>query len=176
MRNNNAKFNYIFAISMIILSAIISYVSSKYLDGIAVKFLAISIIAFLTAFIVNKFQITIYLIFASVALVYFDGYGQGEILNYLPYILELFAGCFLISILKNIFYNHDFFITIFAVIFGRLVFYVVSFVLFDVIFKQNIFSEFLLKTINEQIYGVIANIIVVPLICYGIRKNTIIFN
>lgn len=76
MRNNNAKFNYIFAISMIILSAIISYVSSKYLDGIAVKFLAISIIAFLTAFIVNKFQITIYLIFASVALVYFDGYGQ----------------------------------------------------------------------------------------------------
>lgn len=172
----NFKDNIIVIFIGLVLSALLVFISKKYLDGIAVKVLGLCSITYLMAFILKKIPLLIYILLTSLILVFGDGYNRDEVINYIPFIVELFAGGFIISFLKDVFKNNELVSTFFGVIIGRLAFFVSGFILYDLILERSIFNTFLLDNLNEQVIGVILTTILVPLICYGIKKNTIIWN
>lgn len=172
----NFKDSIIVIIIGLVLSALLVFISRKYLNGMAVKVLGMCSIAYLMAFILKKIPLLIYILLASLILVFGDGYNRSDLIDYIPFIAELFAGCFIISFLKDVFRNNELVSTFFGVVIGRLAFFVSGFILYDLILKRSVFNTFLLNNLNEQVIGIIITTIIVPLICYGIKKNTIIWN
>lgn len=172
----NLKDNIVVICVGLVLSALLVFISKKYLNGLAVKVLGLCSITYLMAFILKKIPLLIYILLSSLILTFGDGYNREDLISYIPFVVELFVGGFFISFLKDIFKNNELVTTVFGVVFGRLSFFVSGFILYDIILKQEIFNKFLMDNLNEQVIGIILTSIIVPLICYGIKKYTIIWN
>lgn len=170
------KDNIIVVFIGLVLSALLVFISKKFLNGMAVKVLGMCSITYLMAFILRKIPLFIYIFLSSLILVFGDGYNREDLISYIPFIVELFVGGFIISFLKHVFKKSELITTIFGVIIGRLGFFVSGFIFYDIILNKEIFNTFLMNNLNEQVIGIIFTSIIVPLICYGIKKYTIIWN
>ena len=176
MKDSVLKENIIVLILGVFFSAILVFLSSKFLNGMAVKFLGICAISYLMAFLVGKTALLIHILLSSAILVFLNGYKLDSTIDYIPFIVEVFVGSFLISFIKNVFYNNELLSSFFAVVIGRVSFFTAGFILYDVILKKGIFNEFLLNHLNNEVVGMIFCVIFVPFICYTIKKNTIMWN
>ncbi len=176
MKESALKENIIVLFLGIFFSAILAILSNKFLNGMAVKFLGICVISYLMAFLVGKTVLLIHLIVSSAILVFLNGYKLESTIDYLPFVAEIFVGSYLISFIKNIFYNNELLSSFFAVVIGRISFFTAGFILYDLILKKGIFNEFLISHLSNEVVGMIFCVIFVPFICYSIKKNTIMWN
>lgn len=176
MKESVIKENIIVLFLGVFFSAILMILSNKFLNGMAVKFLGICAISYLMAFLVGKTVLLIHILLSSAFLVFLNGYKLDSTIDYIPFIVEVFVGSFLISFIKNVFYNSELLSSFFAVVIGRISFFTAGFILYDVILKKGIFNEFLLNHLNNEVVGMIFCVIFVPFICYSIKKNTILWN
>lgn len=176
MKESVIKENIIVLFLGVFFSAILMILSNKFLNGMAVKFLGICAISYLMAFLVGKTVLLTYLLLSSAILIFLNGYKLESSIDYLPFVIEAFVGSYLISFIKNIFYNNELLSSFFAVIIGRISFFTTGFILYDVILKKVIFNEFLISHLSNEVVGMIFCVIFVPFICYSIKKNTIMWN
>ncbi|MCI5675428.1 MAG: hypothetical protein MR314_04600 [Ezakiella sp.] len=171
---NTSSTNTLILIVLLVILIVSMTILARFKPEIIASLMILPVLIYIAAFILDPIYLLSYLVISFSYIMLFNIFSLDDIRLYIPYLTEIIVGSLLIYFLNRRLNNYNMIVIIFAVFFGRLFYYLSSYLVLDFWLNIMSISDFFLNTISKEVFGVILNIILVPLVIYGIKKNTVV--